>query len=80
MRPKRAPNEKMPYTIAQNAAYLLRIIWRDDRLLMLLLGMEMLGGALQPFLAIFLPRLVVGLGESRAPLDAIVRQLWLVIL
>lgn len=75
MRQRRAPNEKMPYTIAQNAAYLLRVIWQDDRLLLLLLGMEMLGGVLQPFLAIFLPRLVVTLVETRAPLEAIVRQL-----
>ncbi|HML47104.1 MAG TPA: hypothetical protein PKE04_10200, partial [Clostridia bacterium] len=80
MRRRRAPNEKMPYSIAQNAAYLLRVMWRDDRLLILLIGMEMLGGALQPFLAIFLPRLVVTLVQTRAPLELIVRQLGLLTL
>ena len=45
----------------KNVAFLFSDIWREDKILILLLALDTVGGVALPFFGIYLPRLVVSL-------------------
>lgn len=59
----------------KNVVFLFGDIWREDKLLILLLALDTVGGVALPFFGIYLPKLVVGLLTNQASTSTVWLQL-----
>lgn len=59
----------------KNVAFIFGDIWQEDKLLILLLALDTIGGVALPFFGIYLPKLVVGLLTNHAALSTVWLQL-----
>jgi ATP-binding cassette, subfamily B, bacterial len=69
MRTLKKTNKKPKYSILQNTDYVLKLIWKNDRILLLLLVLEALTSVLLPFFGIYLPKLVIDELVAKATLQ-----------
>lgn len=60
------PKTKPPYSIPQNAGYLLRLLWNGHKKILLMMSVVALCGAATPLLGMFLPKIVVDLVGAHA--------------
>jgi ABC-type multidrug transport system fused ATPase/permease subunit len=59
----------------KNIAFIFGDIWREDKLLILLLALDTVGGVVLPFFGIYLPKLVVDLLANHADPSTVLLQL-----
>lgn len=60
------------YSIIQNTIYILKLIIKKDKMLLLLLSLEALTGVLLPFFSIYLPKLVIDALIAKSTIQHIV--------
>ncbi|WP_310605465.1 ABC transporter ATP-binding protein [Anaerosporobacter sp.] len=63
------------FSLGKNIGYVIRVIWKFDKILYLFLCIEILLGAVIPFMGVYLPKMVIDLIEKSKGSSEIIRTL-----